>query len=79
MLEQSKVDKSKLITKKMQNSIHKYRVTICSNGWDNVARHPLLNAMFACPKGDVFLGAINTMGEHKDAHYICNALVLKNG
>jgi hypothetical protein len=59
----------------MQNSIHKYGVTVYSNGWDNVARHPLLNVMFACPNGDVFLGAINTLGECKDAHYIYDALV----
>ncbi len=55
-------------------SIHKYGTTICSNGWDNIARHPLLNIIFACPSGDVFIGSIDTTGEWKDAHYICNAL-----
>jgi hypothetical protein len=31
--------------------------------------------MFACPCGNVFIGSINTIGEQKDAHYICNVLV----
>jgi hypothetical protein len=29
--------------------------------------------MLACPSGDVFIGSIDTIGEQKDAHYICNA------
>jgi hypothetical protein len=65
----------KLVVKNIQNSIHKYGATICSNGWDNVARRPLLNVMFVCPNGDVFLSAIDIKGEHKDTHYICNVLV----
>jgi hypothetical protein len=74
-LKQSKVIVSKLIVKNIQSSTHKYGATICLNGWDNVARHPLLNVMFVCPNGDVFLSAINIMGECKDTHYICNVLV----
>jgi hypothetical protein len=31
--------------------------------------------MFACPSGNVFIGSIDTIGEWKDAHHICNALV----
>jgi hypothetical protein len=34
----------------------------------------MLNMMFACLSGDVFIGSINTTREWKDAHYICNAL-----
>jgi hypothetical protein len=75
LLKQSKVIVSKLISKNIQNSIHKYGATICSNGWDNVARCPLLNTMIVCPNGDVFLSAIDIMGERKDTHYICNVLV----
>jgi hypothetical protein len=45
------------------------------NYWDNVTKCPLLNVMFACPNGDVFLGAFDTTRECKDAHYICNALI----
>jgi hypothetical protein len=67
-LKQSNVIVSKLIAKNIQNYIHKYGATICLNGWDNVARHPLLNMMFVCPNGDVFLSAIDIMGKRKDTH-----------
>jgi predicted nucleotide-binding protein (sugar kinase/HSP70/actin superfamily) len=30
--------------------------------------------MFACPCDNVFIGSINTIGEQKDVHYICNVL-----
>jgi hypothetical protein len=30
--------------------------------------------MFACPRGDVFIGSIDITKEWKDTHYICNAL-----
>jgi hypothetical protein len=52
----------------MWNLIHKYGATICSDSWDNVAWHPLLNVMFACPSGDVFIGSIDTTREQKDAN-----------
>jgi hypothetical protein len=67
-LKQSNVIVSKLIVKNIQNYIHKYGATICSNGWDNVTRHPLLNMMFVCPNADVFLSAIDIMGKRKDTH-----------
>ncbi len=35
----------------------------------------LSNVMFPCPNGNVFIGAIDKIREHKDAQYICNALV----
>jgi hypothetical protein len=44
------------------------------DGWNNVAKYPVLNMMFDCCNGDVFLSVIN-MKDHNDAHYICNALV----
>jgi hypothetical protein len=31
--------------------------------------------MLTCPSGNVFMGSIDSIGEWKDAHYICNALV----
>jgi hypothetical protein len=41
----------------MHNLIHKYGATIYYNGWANVARRPMLELMFACPSGDVFIGS----------------------
>jgi len=69
------VNVSKHVAKRTSNSIHKYGVTICFDGWDNVVKCPLLSMMFTCTSGDVFLCAINIVKEHKDAHYICNTLV----
>jgi hypothetical protein len=42
----------------MHNLIHKYGATIYYNGWANVARRPMLELMFACPSGDVFIGSL---------------------
>ncbi len=44
----------------MCNSTHKYGESIYSNGWDNIAQHPLLNVIFVCPNGNVFINAIDT-------------------
>ncbi len=66
---------SKQVTKKMQNSIHKYGTTICSNGWDNIAWCPSLNIRFACSNGNVFIGSIDIIGKQKNAHYKCNAVI----
>jgi hypothetical protein len=74
MLKKSKVNVFKLFAKRTWNFIHKYGTTICLDGWNNVAKHPMLNMIFNCCNGDVFLGVIN-MRDHNDAHYICNALV----
>ncbi len=54
------------------HQFHKSGITICFNGWDNVTWHPLLNGMLTSLNGDVFIGS--TIGEWKDAHYLCNAL-----
>jgi hypothetical protein len=68
LLKQSNVDLSQHSYEKTQNSIHKYGTTIYFDGWGNVAWHPLLNVMFVCPNGNVFIGAIDTTWECKDAY-----------
>ncbi len=75
LLKQSKMDVFKQVTKRTWNLIHKYGTNNYFNGWDNVTRHPLLNIMFVCQNGNVFIGSIYTTREWKDAHYICNVLV----
>ncbi len=57
-----------------KNSIQKYGAIICSTKWDNINNHPLLNIMLVCPNEDLFLEAIDTTMDQKDAQYICNAL-----
>jgi hypothetical protein len=68
------MDVSIQVTERTQNVSHKCGTTICSNGCNNFAQHPLLNVMFAYPNGNVFIGSIDTIGERKDVYYICNAL-----
>ncbi len=46
---------------------------ISFDGWDNIAQHPLLNIILACPSGNVSISTSDTIKEQKDAHYICNA------
>lgn len=41
--------------------------TWVSDGWSNVANLPLINFMFVCPKGPVFLADYDTSGIIKDA------------
>jgi hypothetical protein len=48
------------VKKAMKQSIEIYVATICTDGWDNVIRQPLMNVMLSCPTCDVFLGSIHT-------------------
>jgi hypothetical protein len=56
------------------HKIHKYGVTLCADGWDNVQNRPLLNIIQTGTRGDLFLGTIDTIGEHKDAQYIAEQI-----
>ena len=62
------------VTAKTKDSIRKYGVTVCSDGWDNVQNRPLLNVLMCCPAGDTFLGSIDTTGNKKDAPYIAEEM-----
>ena len=61
-----KIDVEKKVEEKLGKSIGKYGITICCDGWDNVQNQPLLNVVQCGPNGDIFLGTINTTGNHKD-------------
>ncbi|WIA20432.1 hypothetical protein OEZ85_004845 [Tetradesmus obliquus] len=50
-------------------------VSLCSDGWTDVAKHPLLNVLAVNPIGAKFLTAINTEGEVKSGLYIGAALI----
>jgi len=62
------------IEEKTRQCITLYGATICSDGWDNVTRRPLMNVMLVCPVGDIFLGSIDTTGSKKDKSYIAGKL-----
>jgi hypothetical protein len=70
LLKAKKEEVEKKTTTQLGNSLHKYGITLCANGWDNVQNHPLLNIIQTGTRGDLFLGTIDTTGEHKDAQYI---------
>ena len=59
---------------KLGNSIGKYGVTICCDGWDNIQNRPLLNVVQCGPNGDLFLGTIDNTGNHKDQQYIVSQI-----
>lgn len=45
-------------------------VSTISNGWTDVAHHPLINFMVAFLNGPIFLKAVDVLGKYKDAQYI---------
>jgi hypothetical protein len=53
------------VKKATKQSIEVYGTTICTDGWDNVTRRPLMNVMLSCLAGDIFLGSIDTIGNKK--------------
>lgn len=50
-------------------------VSLCSDGWTDVAKHPLLNVLAVNPVGAQFITAVNTEGEVKSGLYIGGALI----
>ena len=50
-------------------------VTICSDGWTDVQRRPLINFIAVCETSPMFLRAINAFGEEKTKEYIAEKLV----
>ena len=50
-------------------------VSICSDGWSDAQRRPLINIMAVSESGPMFLKAINCEGETKDKHFIADLLI----
>jgi hypothetical protein len=62
-------------TTQLGDSLHKYGVILCADGWDNVQSRPLLNIIQTGTRGNLFLGTIDTTGEHKDAQDIAEQII----
>ena len=45
LLTAKRVDVEKKVEEKLSNSIGKYGITICCDGWNNVQNRPLLNVV----------------------------------
>ena len=69
-------------TTQLGDSLYKYGIILCTDGWDNVQNCPLLNIFQTGTCENLFLGTIDTTGQHKDAQYIAeqiNTFVAKVG
>ena len=75
LLAAKKKNLDKQVKEKLGNSIDKYGVTLCCDGWDNVQNRPLLNMVQCGTKGDVFLGTIDTTDNHKDHTYVATQIL----
>ena len=76
LLTAKKVDVEKKVEEKLGNSIGKYGITICYDGWNNVQNRPLLNIVQCGRNEDLFLGTIDTTGNHKDHQYVAGQIRL---
>ncbi|PRQ18377.1 putative ribonuclease H-like domain-containing protein [Rosa chinensis] len=50
-------------------------VSVCSDGWSDSQRRPLINVMAACESGPMFLRAVNCEGDLKDRFFISDLLI----
>ena len=50
-------------------------VSICSDGWSDAQRRPLINIIAVSESGPMFLKEINCEGETKDKHFIIDLLI----
>ena len=75
LLAAKKKNLDKQVKEKLGNSIDKYSVTLCCDEWNNVQNRPLLNMVQCGTKGDVFLGTIDTTGNHKDHTYVATQIL----
>ena len=50
-------------------------MSICSDGWSDAQRRPLINIMAVSESGPMFLKAINCEGETKNKHFIDDWLI----
>eukprot|EP00962_Isochrysis_galbana_P027152 scaffold8501_cov129-Isochrysis_galbana.AAC.1 len=63
------------INAKVQGLAEQTGVTIISDGWTNVSKQPIINALVSLPLGSYFLTARDTTGHTKDAEYIAEFMI----
>jgi hypothetical protein len=74
LLKAKKEEVERKKTTQLGDSLHKYGIIFCADGWNNVQNRPLLNIIQTGTRGDLFLGTIDTTGEHKHAQYIAEQI-----
>ena len=75
MIDVKKEAVKKMVDQRTKNSIAQYGATICSDGWSDTNKRPLMNIMLVCPAGDVFLGSVDSTGSRKDIAYTTETMV----
>lgn len=74
LLQKEKANIEKLL-QPTRETWHEKGVSVCSDGWSDSQRRPLINIMAVCESGPMFLKAINCEGEYKDKFFLSNLLV----
>ena len=52
--------------------VPQYGCTIALDGWTSCQKKPLINFMLICPRGSIFLEAIDTSMKEKNIAYLAN-------
>ncbi|XP_059635859.1 uncharacterized protein LOC132278046 [Cornus florida] len=60
----------------IKNTWKKKNMSLCSDGWSDRQRRPLINIMVASVGGAMFLKAVDASGNIKDADYVANLFKL---
>ena len=74
LLQKEKINIENLL-EPIKKSWNEKGVSICSDGWSDAQRRPLINIMAVSESGPMFLKAINYEGETKDKHFIADLLI----
>ena len=59
----------------IKKTLNEKGVSICSVGWSDAQRRPLINIMAVLESGPMFFKAINCEGKTKDKHFIADLLI----
>ncbi len=63
------------LLKPIRDSWIQMGVSIVSDGWKDCKNRPLINVIAVCPKGAMFLKAVDCEGQVKDANFIAQLLI----
>ncbi|KAH7847845.1 hypothetical protein Vadar_030829 [Vaccinium darrowii] len=69
LLSQEKTHINRLL-QPFKDTWRKKGLSLCSDGWSNIQRRPLINIMAASQSGAMFVKAIDASGNIKDADYV---------
>ena len=71
-LDKVKVSSEDILKRTTLDFVPQYGCTIALDGWTNCQKKPLINVMLICPRGSIFLEAIDTSMKEKNVAYLAN-------